>query len=71
MQTETKSLKEQLDKLRKDAPAAEGPRRISKKQLATAEADQDKVAGEIEAVQRGDVEAGHRAQCPRPRTPRR
>ncbi|ETS65211.1 hypothetical protein PaG_00278 [Moesziomyces aphidis] len=57
VQTETKSLKEQLDKLRKDARQQKGLVAISKKQLATAEADQEKVAGEIEAVQRGDVEA--------------
>lgn len=56
VQTETKSLKEQLDKLRKEARQQKGLVAISKKQLVTAEADQDKVASEIEAVQRGDVE---------------
>ncbi|PWY99364.1 hypothetical protein BCV70DRAFT_206986 [Testicularia cyperi] len=54
VQSETKSLKEQLEKLRKDARQQKGLVAISKKQLATAEAEQDKVAGEIEAVQRGE-----------------
>ena len=62
VQTETKSLKEQLEKLRKDARQQKGLVAISKKQLATAEGEQDKVASEIEAVQRGesgDQIAGH------------
>lgn len=57
VQAETKSLKEQLEKLRKDARQQKGLVAISKKQLATAEAEQDKVADEIEAVQRGDLGA--------------
>ncbi|TKY88183.1 hypothetical protein EX895_002893 [Sporisorium graminicola] len=62
VQIETKSLKEQLEKLRKDARQQKGLVAISKKQLATAESEQDKVASEIEAVQRGelgDEEAAH------------
>ncbi|CBQ69941.1 related to EDE1 protein involved in endocytosis [Sporisorium reilianum SRZ2] len=62
VQTETKSLKEQLEKLRKDARQQKGLVAISKKQLATAEGEQDKVASEIEAVQRGELgeeEAAH------------
>ncbi|KAF6767037.1 Ubiquitin [Kalmanozyma brasiliensis GHG001] len=55
VQTETKSLKEQLEKLRKDARQQKGLVAISKKQLATAEGDQDKTASEIEAVQRGEL----------------
>ncbi|CDS01057.1 related to EDE1 protein involved in endocytosis [Sporisorium scitamineum] len=55
VQTETKSLKEQLEKLRKDARQQKGLVAISKKQLATAEGEQDKVASEIEAVQRGEL----------------
>ncbi len=56
VQTETKSLKEQLEKLRKEARQQKGLVAISKKQLATAEAEQDTTASEIEAVQRGEVE---------------
>ncbi|KAJ1021640.1 hypothetical protein NDA16_003776 [Ustilago loliicola] len=55
VQTETKSLKEQLEKLRKDARQQKGLVAISKKQLATSEAEQDKVASQIEAVQRGEL----------------
>lgn len=55
VQNETKSLKEQLEKLRKEARQQKGLVAISKKQLATAEGEQDKVASEIEAVQRGDL----------------
>ncbi|KAJ9475532.1 EH domain-containing and endocytosis protein 1 [Pseudozyma hubeiensis] len=61
VQTETKSLKEQLEKLRKDARQQKGLVAISKKQLTTAEAEQDKVAGEIESVQRGDLGADDEA----------
>ncbi|SPO30083.1 related to EDE1 protein involved in endocytosis [Ustilago trichophora] len=55
VQTETKSLKEQLEKLRKDARQQKGLVAISKKQLATAEGEQDKVASEIDSVQRGEL----------------
>lgn len=56
VQTETKLLKEQLEKLRKDARQQKGLVAISKKQLATSEAEQDKVASQIEAVQRGELD---------------
>ncbi|SNX86642.1 related to EDE1 protein involved in endocytosis [Melanopsichium pennsylvanicum] len=55
VQTETESLKEQLEKLRKHARQQKGLVAISKKQLATAEGEQDKVASEIEAVRRGEL----------------
>lgn len=55
VQGETGRLKEQLEKLRKEARQQKGLVAISKKQLATAEGEQDKTAGEIEAVQRGEV----------------
>ncbi|KAK4056084.1 hypothetical protein OIO90_002815 [Microbotryomycetes sp. JL221] len=49
---ETKTLRDMLDKLKKDARQQKGLVAISKKQLATAESDKDKTEQELQSVEK-------------------
>ncbi|KAM0787065.1 hypothetical protein ACM66B_006328 [Microbotryomycetes sp. NB124-2] len=50
---ETSTLRDMLDKMKKDARQQKGLVAISKKQLATAEGDKDKVEKELQQLERG------------------
>lgn len=55
--TETEQLKPQLEKLRSDARHQKGLVAINKKQLATHEAERDKVRGDVDGATREHAEA--------------